>query len=152
MFTIAAAGWLLLDLRWIANLGAQVRETSRVYGGKTWHDKRMASEDQQLFAFIDRVREQVALRPGRVIFGSDFPYFRGRAGYHLLPFNAMSIIYHRNFPDPQYYRASDYLCIFARDGVEYDPSTQMLSWDGKARLRAERILVIGPGSLYRVLE
>jgi len=152
MLAIAAAGWLVLDLRWIANLGAQVRETSRVYAGKTWHDKRLAADDGQLFAFIDRVREQVALRPGRVIFGSDFPYFRGRAGYHLLPFNALSISHHRNFHDPQYYRPGDYFCIFARNGVEYDPATQMLKWDGKAPLRAELIPVAGPGSLYRVLE
>lgn len=119
---------------------------------QTGHEMRLSADDGQLYAFIDRLRNEVALHPGRVIVGSDFPYFRGRAGYHLLPFNALAIIYHRYFHDAQNYRAGDYFCIFAREGIEYDPVAEMLSWDKKPPLHAERILEMGRGALYRVLQ
>ena len=148
---IAGTGWLLLDARWMVNLAQQARETAQIYGGKSWHDKRLAADDKQLFEFLEKAREAIAARPGRIFFTSDFAYFRARAGYHLLPLNALSIVYHRNLHEPETYRPGDYLCFFARSGLSFDPAQHLLSWDGKAPVRADVVTVEGFGSLYRVL-
>lgn len=147
---IAGAGWLVLDLRWMFNLGQQAQLTAATYGGKTWREKQLAADDGELYRFIERARLAIAQRPGRVFFTSDFAYFRARAGYHLLPLNTVANVYHRELYDSVHFRPGDYICFFARSGVTYDPVSQMLSWDGNAPVRVERIGTQGFGALYRV--
>ncbi len=150
-FIIALAGWLFVDLRWLANLGRVEANTVATLGGKSWRDKRLAALDGPLFAFVEQSRERIAERPGRVFFGSDDAWLRVRGGYHLLPFNTLSISYHRNLYGFDRYRPGDWLCFYARSGVVYDSAAQALRWDGGPPLRAERVLDAGVGQLYRVL-
>ena len=148
---IVLVGWVALDLRWLANLGRVEAQTVTALVGKSWRDKRLAAQDGPLFAFIEKVRARVAERPARVFFSSDDAWIRVRAGYHLLPFNTLSIAYHRNLFEPSRYRPGDWLCFYSRSGVVYDPATQSLRWDGGATLQAERVLADDGGTLYRVL-
>jgi hypothetical protein len=148
--TIAMVAWLLLDLRWLANLTRVEVQSAATLGGKSWQEKRLAAIDGPLFAFIQKVRELIAQRPGRVFFSSDDAWLRVRGGYHLLPFNTLAIAYHRNLFEVGRYRPGDWLCFYARGGVVYDPATQTLRWDGGPPLKAERVLA-GVGQLYRVL-
>ena len=67
-----------------------------------------------------------------------------------MPLNTVANVYHRELYDPVYYRPGDYLCFFARSGVTYDASKQLLSWDGKPPIPAERVGIQGFGALYRV--
>jgi hypothetical protein len=148
---IALAGWFFVDLRWLANLGRVEADTVATLAGKSWRDKRLAALDGPLFAFIEQARARIAERPGRVFFGSDDAWLRVRGGYHLLPFNTLSISYHRNLYPADRYRPGDWLCFYVRSGVTYDPATQALRWDDAKPLRAERVLDGGVGQLYRVL-
>jgi hypothetical protein len=148
---IVFASWIAMDLRWLANLGRVEAQTVTTLAGKSWRDKRLAAQDGALFAFIDKVREHVAERPARVFFTSDDAWIRVRGGYHLLPFNTLSIAYHRNLFEPSRYRPGDWLCFYGRSGVVYDPATQSLRWDGGAPLKAERVMAGDGGALYRVL-
>lgn len=148
---IMALGWLLLDVRWLVNLSQQVQETAEVFSGKSWRDKRLAADDKQLFEFIERARNAVDARPGRVFFTSDFAYFRARGGYHLLPLRSVANVYHRELYDPTVYRSGDYICFFARSGVSFDAQQGLLSWDGKPPIHAELVTAQGFGALYRVL-
>ena len=148
---IALAGWFFVDLRWLANLGRVEADTVTTLAGKSWRDKRLAALDGPLFSFVEQSRERIAERPGRVVFASDDAWLRVRGGYHLLPFNTLSISYHRNLYGVDRYRPGDWLCFYARSGVAYDPATRALSWDGGPPLKAERVLDAGVGQLYRVL-
>ena len=148
---IVFASWIALDLRWLANLGRVEAQTVTTLAGKSWRDKRLAAQDGPLFAFIEKVRERVTERPGRVFFSSDDAWIRVRGGYHLLPFNTLSIAYHRNLFETSRYRPGDWICFYGRRGVVYDPGKQLLSWDGGPPLKAELILASDGGTLYRVL-
>jgi hypothetical protein len=148
---IAAMGWLLLDARWLVNLAQQTQETAETFGGKSWRDKRLAADDKHLFDFIEHARGAVDSRPGRVFFTSDFPYFRARGGYDLLPLRSVANVYQRELYDPSWLRPGDYICFFARSGVSFDAQQGLLSWDGKPPIHAELVTAQGFGSLYRVV-
>ena len=49
-------GWLVLDLRWSANLARQVALTTSTFAGKDDRDRRLADVDGVLYEFIDRAR------------------------------------------------------------------------------------------------
>ena len=148
---IALAGWATVDLRWLANFSRVEAQTFASLAGKSPRDKRLAATDGPLYRFILQARERIAERPGRVIFSSDDAWLRVRGGYHLLPFNTLAIAYHRNLFEPEHYRSGDWLCFYARSGVVFDPTTQMLHWDDRPALKAERVLAVDGGELYRVL-
>jgi hypothetical protein len=148
---ILACGWLVLDARWLANLARQVATTHASYADKTWRERRTAMPDGALFEFLEQAKRSIGERPGRVFFGSDDAYTRSRAGYHLLPRNALSIVHHGRLYDPEFFHPGDYLCVYGQSGVVFDAAAGKLSWDGKAALRAERTLEAGPGALYRIL-
>jgi hypothetical protein len=148
---IVAAGWLVLDLRWMLNFEQQAELTAKTFAGKSWREKQLAADDQELYRFIERARLAIAQRPGRVFFTSDFAYFRARAGYHLLPLNTVANVYHRELYDPVYLHPGDYICFFARGGVTYDATNQLLSWDGRPPVHVERVGLQGFGALYRVI-
>jgi hypothetical protein len=149
--TIAATGWLATDFRWLFDFARVESETVRALAGKSWREKRLAAPDGPLFAFTEQVRRHVEERPGRVFLTSDDAWLRVRGGYHLLPFNVLAIAYHRNLFEPARYRPGDWICFYARSGVDYDPERQLLRWDGGEPLKAERVMADGVGALYRVL-
>jgi hypothetical protein len=150
---IVACAWLVQDARWLAQLGRQVQASAATFSGKSWRDKRLAAQDGALFAFLEQAREAIAARPGRVMFASDDAYVRSRAGYHLLPLNVLSNVYHAELHGHRFLRPGDYLCVYAKRGVAFDPVAGMLGWEaGAPPLRAERVLDTPPGALYRILQ
>jgi hypothetical protein len=130
-------GWLLLDLRWAANLSRQVGLTWTAYAGKTEREKQLAGADGELFAFVERARAALPAAPQRVWVASDQPYFNGRAAYHLYPHNVEFDPRGRAMPDRSWLRTGDWLLVFARRGVEYDAARAMLRWDGQPELAAD---------------
>jgi len=144
-------GWLLLDLRWAVNLGRQVRETAAQYAGKEWRDRRLAAEDGPLFAFIEKARAKMPREPARVFMVADANYFRGRGAYHLYPHNVYFDPYQNVIPPPSALRAGDYLVVYQRRGVQYNPTEKRLRWGDGASVAAE-VLHVEPGSaLFRIL-
>src|SRR5262249_40865915 len=84
------AAWLALDARWQWNLLRQTSATLEQYAGKPWRERHVAAEDGALFAFVEEARAKLpppAEPAPRVFVVGDAHYFRGRAAYHLYPYN-----------------------------------------------------------------
>ena len=145
------AAWFILDARWQWNLVRQVEGTYRQYAGKSWQDRHLAAEDGPLFAFIEKVRAKLPAPPVRVFMVADAHYFRDRGAYHLYPYNVYFDPWSNTTPPSSAVHAGDYLVVYQRRGVEYNAAEQSLRWDGSPPVKAELVLLDGPGSLFRIL-
>jgi hypothetical protein len=133
---IALAAWLVLDARWMWNLVRQVDATADRFGGKSWTDKRLAVEDGPLFAFMQKAKEAMPDTPVRVFVAADSAYFRGRAAYHLYPHNAYAPRANV-LPEPAQVKPGDWIAVYLRKGVQYDPAQGKLRWDNREPVSAE---------------
>jgi hypothetical protein len=132
-----AASWFVLDARWTWNLARQVQATFAQYGGKDWHGKHQAAEDAALFEFVQKARAQLPAAPARIFVASDTDYFRERAAYHLYPHNAFANPGGNVLPPPEQFKAGDWMLVFQRRGVQFDPANGRLRWDGGASVPAQ---------------
>jgi hypothetical protein len=144
------AAWLVGDVRWFANLVRQTRATAMRYAGLDWREKHLAAEDGALFAFIERVRGKLPPAPARVFVVGDTHYFRDRAAYHLYPHNVLFDPYANTMPDSARMRSGDFLVVYQRRGVQYDPGAERLRWDGGAPVSAELVLAETGAALFRL--
>ena len=147
-WTIAVAFavcWALLDARWVWNLARQTQATAAQYAGKDWREKHRAADDGALFAFIEQVRTTLPATPARVFVVSDAHYFRGRAAFHLYPHNVFSESNRNVMPSPANLRSGDWLLVYQRRGVQFDPSANRLRWDNAPPMAAQ-LKVTGPGA------
>ncbi|HEV2220696.1 MAG TPA: hypothetical protein VGV08_09070, partial [Casimicrobiaceae bacterium] len=71
VIAITLGAWLVLDLRWTAQLLRQVGETAQQYAGKDWRGRHLAADDGALFEFIDKVRGLLPDRQVRVFVVAD---------------------------------------------------------------------------------
>ena len=62
-WAIVVAAWLLLDLRFQVNLWRQLARTATTFAGKTGDEKRLASDDRELYTLMREVGAALA-RPG----------------------------------------------------------------------------------------
>jgi hypothetical protein len=147
LFVIA---WLVIDARWQWNLLRQVRATHTQYAGKSWRERHLAAEDGPVFAFIEKVREKLPAPPARVFMVADAHYFRDRGAYHLYPHNVYFDPWANSMPPPSAVRPGDYVVVYQRRGVQFDPSQQRLQWDGSASVDAELLLVDTGAALFRI--
>jgi hypothetical protein len=147
MFVIA---WLLSDARWQWNLLRQASSTHTQYAGKSWRERHLAAEDGPLFAFIEKVRAKLPAPPTRVFMVADADYFRDRGAYHLYPYNVYFDPWANSMPPPSALRPGDYIVVYQRRGVQFDPSQQRLRWDGSAPVDAELLLVDTDAALFRM--
>ncbi|MBA3504616.1 MAG: hypothetical protein H0T80_02400 [Betaproteobacteria bacterium] len=142
---VFAASWGLLDARWLWNLARQTQVTAAQYAGKDWREKHRAADDGGLFAFIEQVRATLPAAPVRVFVVSDAHYFRGRAAFHLYPHNVFFESSRNVMPPPANLRAGDWLLVYQRRGVQFDPSANRLRWDN-ATPAAVQLKLTGPGA------
>ncbi|HSC99016.1 MAG TPA: hypothetical protein VLI21_08940, partial [Casimicrobiaceae bacterium] len=84
---LALAAWFVLDAKWVVNLIREADATAQRYAGKDLQEKHLASEDRDLYAFIEKARAVMPREPARVFVVADADFFRGRAAYHLYPHN-----------------------------------------------------------------
>lgn len=143
-------GWTTLDARWIANLWRQVAITQQQYGSKDWRDKHLAAPDGPLFAFIEKVRAQLPADAARVFVASDAHFFRGRAAYHLYPHNVYADAFRNVMPPPAALRRGDWVVVYQRRGIQYDPGTQQLRWDGLAPVGADMKFSDAGAALFEI--
>ena len=147
---VMLAAWFVLDARWVANLVRQARATALQYAGKDSHDKHLAADDRDLFAFIEKARAKLPNEPARVFVVADADYFRGRAAYHLYPHNVWYEPYRNVVPRANQLRAGDWLVVYQRRGVQYDAARHSLRWDGGATVPVELKLLDHGGALFAV--
>jgi hypothetical protein len=132
-----AASWLVLDARWTWNLARQVQATLAQYGGKDWRGKHEAAEDGALFAFIQKARAELPAAPVRIFVASDTEYFRERAAFHLYPHNVYAEPRRNVLPAPDRVKPGDWMLVYQRRGVQFDPAAGNLRWDGGAPVAAQ---------------
>jgi hypothetical protein len=132
-----AASWLVLDARWMWNLGRQVPVTIAQYGGKDWRGKHLAAEDGPLFEFVTKARAEMPDKPARVFVASETDYFRERAAYHLYPHNVYAEPKRNDLPSSDKLKPGDWMLVFQRRGVQFNPTTGELRWDGGAPVSAQ---------------
>lgn len=144
------AAWLVLDARWQWNLARQVVLTGRTYAGLDWRDKHVAAEDGPLFIFIEKVRRKLLPPEARVFMFADAQYFRGRGAYHLYPHNVFFSPWTNSLPAASALRLGDYVVVYQRRGVQFDPALGMLRWDGGAPIAVEALIVEPGAALFRV--
>jgi protein-S-isoprenylcysteine O-methyltransferase Ste14 len=142
------AAWFLLDARWTLNLARQMRETAVRYGGKDWRNKHLVADDGPLFSFIETARQSLPSTPARVFVLADADYFRGRAAYHLYPYNVWYNPYYNVVPPADQLHPGDFIVVYQRRGVQYDASQQRLRWDGGVTLPVELKMRDRGGALF----
>ena len=145
-----ALAWFALDARWIANLAHQTGLTLAQYGGKSTRDKHAAAEDGALYAFVEKARAVMPATPARVFVTADMPYFRGRAAYHLYPHNVWFEPDQGSLPRPEWLRTGDWLFVYQRHGIQYNPEKKSLRWDSGAAVDADVKLVEPGAALFQV--
>jgi len=149
---IVLVGWFVLDSRWEWNLVRQASMTNALYGGKPWRERHLAADDAPLFSFVEKVRDKLPPVPSsaRVFLVSDIDYLRGRGAYHLYPYNVFTDVRQNAMPPASALHVGDYLVVFQRNGVQFNPREQRLRWDGIDPIAAELLLVEGPNALFRI--
>jgi len=146
-----AASWFVLDARWTWNLARQVQATFAQYGGKDWRGKHQAAEDAALFEFVEKARAELPATPARIFVASDRDYFRERAAYHLYPHNAFANPGGNVLPPPEQFKAGDWILVYQRRGVQFDPANGRLRWDGGAPVSAQ-IKLRGEGAALFLIQ
>lgn len=142
--------WGVLDARWMLNLGRQVIKTAAQYQGKNWRERSLAADDGPLYAFIEKARAKMPATPARVFMVADATYFRGRGAYHLYPHNVYYDPWRNSMPQSSSLRQGDFLIVYNRTGVQFDPEQQRVRWEGDAPIAAEALLVEPDSALFRI--
>ncbi len=142
--------WWLQDARWTANLARQVRATQERYGGKSWEEKRLASDDGPLFAFVQKAESVLPRTPVRIFVVADAHYFRGRAAYHLYPNNVYFDPRANTMPPASALHRGDWMLVYQRRGVQYDAAQQRLRWDDTQTVPAELKLAGQGAALFEI--
>lgn len=150
VIAVTLGAWLVLDLRWTAQLLRQVGETAQQYAGKDWRERHLAAEDGALFAFIDKARRLLPDRQVRVFVVADADYLRARAVYHLYPYNAWYVPAQNMLPPVDRLHKGDWIVVYQRHGVQYDAAAHRLRWDGGATVAADLELADHGGALFEV--
>lgn len=143
--------WASLDLRWSANLARQVAETVDRFGGKSDEARRLAAEDADLAAFVERARAAMPADPQRVIVLAEAHYFRGRAGWHLLPHRAWWAPVSNDPPQEHQLRTGDYVFVWQRPGVQYDASRKLVRFDNGVERPARMVMNARGAALIEIL-
>jgi hypothetical protein len=144
------AAWLALDARWTWNLLRQERATAAQYAGKDAHDKHLASEDGALFAFTEKALAVLPRTPVRIFIVSDADYFRGRAAYHLYPHSVYFNPRSNRLVAANDLHAGDWLLVFQRHGIQFDPARGKIRWDANQTVDAE-VKLVEPGAALFVI-
>ncbi|MBS0321703.1 MAG: hypothetical protein JSR18_14250 [Proteobacteria bacterium] len=137
--TVFVVAWLAVDVRLGWNLALQVRDTVARYGSLDPEARHRAAEDADLYAFIQAVRAKLPASGARVFVGADEHYFRGRAAYHLYPFNVQFTPFVNTLAPAAWMHAGDWIVVYHRSGMAYDAAQRRLRWDG-GTIGAELVL------------
>jgi hypothetical protein len=149
---IIVAVWITLDARWLWIRLNQAQATAATFADKSPHEKHLADLDGNVYAFAERVRAKLPTAPARIYVTSDDHYFRARLAYHLFPHNSYVDHGPRGaLPPPMYCKPGEYVVVFLRHGVAFDPITQTLSWDGQSPRRVELLHAEDGNALFKLL-
>jgi hypothetical protein len=142
--------WVLLDARWLWLRAQQTLVTAGTFSGKTLREKHIADIDGYVYSFAEQVRARLPKAPARIYVAADDHYFGGRLAYHLYPHNAYMDHHQGALPPPEKCKPGEYIIVFRRRGVQYDPVQQTLSWDKQAAVPVEILIAHQGNAAFRI--
>ncbi|MDQ3268557.1 MAG: hypothetical protein M3P47_07555 [Pseudomonadota bacterium] len=140
-------GWFILDARWQANLFQQLELTYQQFAGKTWEDKHLSAEDGALFDFMRKVKAKLPPATARILYFSDNAHSRGKGAYYLYPHN---VLVRNDLPPAPQIKTGDYIALFAKKGVKYDRSHQLLMWGDGRSIKADLLFLSEGNAMFKV--
>jgi len=146
--SFSLAAWLALDARWTWDLARQSKLTATKYAGKSVTQKHEASEDGPLFDFVQDALKLMPAKPVRVFVAADVPYFRSRAAYHLYPHSVYFDLQNSTLPPAAQLHAGDWVLVYQRHGIQFNPAEGKLRWDGGNLVPAELKLAASGAALF----
>ena len=148
LWTLLVAGWLILDLRWQANLGWQLAHTAGQFAGRTIEEKYQASAHHELYALVRRALDALPPPPVRVHFLSDNAVLRVRGSWYFYPHN----VYHDpakeerpRMPKPDELRSGDHIVALLDTTLAYDRAGRAIVWPDGQRRAVDELLYENPG-------
>lgn len=150
---IIMTGWLILDARWQWEIALQLDLTRQKYAGKDTREKRLASEDRELFLLAEQIKKVMPPGPNGlwIILPtsiSNTEYLTYHLGYYLVPLEFNN--YHLMHSLVDNYPPGGYIFIWAnQNSVHWNKKNQSLE-QGTKKVAAEEIVVTSQGILYRI--
>ena len=151
LWGIFLGGWLLLDLRWQANLWSEVAERGHRFAGKTSEEKHLAADDAALFVLVEKMKSALPAAPARVVLFCDNASLCSRAAFLLYPHNVHRA-YHRTVPPPgpADLHGGDYVLLLYSKAIGYERIRQLAVWPDGGTKPAEEILLQPEALLLRI--
>ena len=147
LWAVFLIGWLILDLRWQANLWRQLAQTTRQFAGKTPEEKHLATDDHAVFELMRQVNAALPAPPVRIHFLADDLALRTRAAFFLYPQNVYHDVGRGLTAGPEQVRSGDFVLLFWFHGLAYDRQAQQLRWPDGSTRAADEILALADGVL-----
>jgi hypothetical protein len=156
---IFAAAWVLLDLRWQANLAGEVAAAAERFGGKTSDEKALAREDAALVALAQELRRALPPPPARVLVLSDSGLISLRVAHFLFPYNVSRNRSARDVerergkapaPSRATLHSGDHVVLLFYSGFRYDADKGQLVWPDGGTLAVEPIVSKPEALLVRI--
>jgi hypothetical protein len=144
---IFLAGWLVLDLRWQANLWRETLDRSLRYAGKSTTAMHLAAEDAPLFSLLETIKGAMPSTPTRIFLYCDNANLCARVAYLLYPQNVYRAIqFHIPLPTPDEMHEGDYILLVYSRALGYDRERRVAVWrDGRTKPAEE--VQLQPGAL-----
>jgi hypothetical protein len=73
----------------------------------------------------------------RASVASEADYLRERAAFHLYPHNVYANPRRNELPKPEQIKPGDWMLVYQRRGVQFNPATGKLIWDGGPPVSAQ---------------
>lgn len=147
LWGIFLGGWLLLDLKWQANLWREAGARADRFAGKSTAQMHLAADDAALYTLIDKMKGKLPGTPVRVFLYCDNDNLCARAAFLLYPHNVYRAVNaRRTLPAPEELHEGDYLLLVYSRALGYDRGNQAAVWhDGRSKAADE--VLLEPGAL-----
>jgi hypothetical protein len=146
----AGIAWVVLDARWLADLGGKHQLTRSIYAAKSWSERARLQPDEDLAGFAQLTRQQLAgATPARVLVASDSVYTVLRLIWFLLPLNAAPLDAAAGAVAPQDWPAGTIVVVCASKAWQFDESAASLR-SGSQAIPVTPLYFGGSLGIYRV--
>lgn len=150
VIAIVAVAWIALDARWLWTRLQRAQATAASFSGKSPEGKHLADLDGNVYLFAEKLRAKIPDRPARIYVSADDHYFRARLAYHLYPHNIYIDHASATLPAIPLFKPGEYIAVFRRRGVVYDPVAQTVRWDDQPPVRAELLIAEDGNAAFKV--
>lgn len=142
--------WLGLDSLWYQRLLRQSEMTSTKYSGLSNIDRRLASDDGALYAFVESARGAIGEPYARLFVTSESDYQGMRGAYFAYPQNVYWEREAKTLPSTEFIRPGDYLMLLRPVRAAFDRKAATLRYGDDSNLTVQLLMSNDIGALFRV--